>query len=196
MPPPPKSLRERQKQFARVQLLEAAERRFNEKGFAETSIEEILEAAGVSRATLYAYFTGKEGLLFAIAEQTFDDAQRQYEGFATLPEWTLPSIEKWLRDTASERIEFGPRYKSVLVSGRGFLSSPAGLDRTDGLIKAVLTRSTGWAHLDSDEAHVRARMLVVLVEQQFYDLILRDDPLDALDQFVRFTARAVILLLS
>ncbi|MBB2943328.1 AcrR family transcriptional regulator [Actinoplanes lutulentus] len=196
MTPNPKSPRERLKVMTRSQLLDSAEALFGEKGFAQTSIDDILESSGVSRATLYAHFTGKEGLLIGVAERMFDAAQQQYDAFAALPDWSHPSIEGWLRDVATDRIRLAPRYRSVLGAARAFLSSPIGLDRLDGLISTVLGHSAGWSHLEPEEAAVRSRMLVILLEQQLYDLVSRDDPADELDAFVRYTANAAVLLRS
>src|SRR5687767_6004037 len=59
MTTPPLTLRQRQKQQTRELLLETAGALFAEKGYQATSIDDIIQAAGTSRATLYAYFDGK-----------------------------------------------------------------------------------------------------------------------------------------
>lgn len=48
------------------QILKAAEKVFAEKGFQEATIAEIAKLAKISEASIYEYFTTKEGLLFAI----------------------------------------------------------------------------------------------------------------------------------
>jgi len=53
---------------ARPRILAAATRLFLERGYARTSMEAIAGAAGVSKATLYAHFRGKEELFAAIVE--------------------------------------------------------------------------------------------------------------------------------
>lgn len=50
-------------------ILEAARRLFLDRGYAGTSMEAIAAAAGVSKATLYSHFTGKEALFGAIVEE-------------------------------------------------------------------------------------------------------------------------------
>lgn len=50
------------------QILAAAGRSFMEQGYGATSMEAIARLAGVSKATLYAHFTGKEALLAAVME--------------------------------------------------------------------------------------------------------------------------------
>ncbi|MFT8871474.1 MAG: TetR/AcrR family transcriptional regulator [Sporolactobacillus sp.] len=51
------------------QILEAAKSLFIEKGFAETSIDDIRLRAGVSKQTIYSYYDGKAALLFGAINQ-------------------------------------------------------------------------------------------------------------------------------
>jgi AcrR family transcriptional regulator len=53
---------------ARERLLETAIGMFAEKGYAGTSVREIVEQAGVSKPVLYYYFKSKEGLFLAILD--------------------------------------------------------------------------------------------------------------------------------
>jgi AcrR family transcriptional regulator len=57
---------------AREKLLETAIRIFAEKGYAGTSVREIVEQAGVSKPVLYYYFKSKEGLFLAILDMAED----------------------------------------------------------------------------------------------------------------------------
>ena len=53
---------------SRERLLETATELFAEKGYAATSVREIVERAGVSKPVLYYYFKSKEGLFYAILD--------------------------------------------------------------------------------------------------------------------------------
>jgi TetR/AcrR family transcriptional regulator len=53
-------------------ILRAATRAFAEKGFAAVGIREIARAAGLNSATLYHYFSNKEGIYATVLERTFD----------------------------------------------------------------------------------------------------------------------------
>jgi AcrR family transcriptional regulator len=57
----------------RQQILGAARRRFARNGFHQTSMQDILDEAGLSAGALYRYFRSKEEIIAAIA----DDALRQ-----------------------------------------------------------------------------------------------------------------------
>lgn len=60
---------------ARQRLLETATELFAEKGYASTSVREIVDRAGVSKPVLYYYFKSKEGLYYAILEWAADVQQ-------------------------------------------------------------------------------------------------------------------------
>lgn len=53
----------------RERLIIAAVRLFATKGYAATSVREIVEAAGVTKPVLYYYFRNKEGVLHAIMQE-------------------------------------------------------------------------------------------------------------------------------
>ena len=61
--------RERRKQDRPGELLEAALDLFVEKGFAATRVEEVSARAGVSKGTLFLYFTSKEDLFKAVVRE-------------------------------------------------------------------------------------------------------------------------------
>ncbi|WP_223637332.1 TetR/AcrR family transcriptional regulator [Planococcus sp. 4-30] len=52
---------------------------FEEKGFSETSIQDIVEAIGVTKGTFYYYFTSKEQLLMDIHLGYIDDLLERQE---------------------------------------------------------------------------------------------------------------------
>jgi AcrR family transcriptional regulator len=57
------SLRSRKQQFVREAIFDAAIELFAAKGFDETTVEEVAQAAGVSRASFFRYFSSKDDLL-------------------------------------------------------------------------------------------------------------------------------------
>lgn len=66
-------LRIAQERRARVDLiLESAEKLFAEKGYSETSISDIAEAADFSRTSIYQYFSSKEEIYVCILERYTD----------------------------------------------------------------------------------------------------------------------------
>lgn len=67
------SRRERKKQKTKDNILRAARHLFEEKGFENTSIEEITEKADVSRGTFFNHFISKDSLLAGIIEDEVED---------------------------------------------------------------------------------------------------------------------------
>lgn len=61
-----KSRRARERAFRKRLLLEAAEEVFSERGYANTSVEQVALRAGVAVQTLYNLFGNKEGLFSAL----------------------------------------------------------------------------------------------------------------------------------
>jgi AcrR family transcriptional regulator len=60
-----RSLREKQRQERLELILQAAEQVFAEKGYRDTSMDEIAARVGIGTATIYSHFTSKEDLMVA-----------------------------------------------------------------------------------------------------------------------------------
>lgn len=78
------SRRERKKSETRAALLQAARTLFQTKGFDLTSLDEIAEAADVSRGTLFNYFPNKESLLSDIAIEEMQELRRLMLGLSEI----------------------------------------------------------------------------------------------------------------
>jgi AcrR family transcriptional regulator len=67
------SRRERKKEETRSSIIDCAIRLFKEKGFQQTSMEEIAELSDVSKGTLYNYFPDKESILVGYFQNVIAD---------------------------------------------------------------------------------------------------------------------------
>lgn len=63
------------KSARRSQILAAARREFARRGFQATSVNDLLEAAGIARGTFYLHFDGKEAAFRAVLEELLSDIQ-------------------------------------------------------------------------------------------------------------------------
>jgi AcrR family transcriptional regulator len=68
-----KRLRERQAEATRDLLVSIARERFTTQGYAATSIEDIVQRAGVAKGALYHHFSGKDALFRAVYEAILAD---------------------------------------------------------------------------------------------------------------------------
>jgi AcrR family transcriptional regulator len=64
--------REEKKAQTRERLIEAAARVFAEKGFATTSLDEVADAAGLTKGAVYSNFENKEDLMRAVLQAQQD----------------------------------------------------------------------------------------------------------------------------
>jgi TetR/AcrR family fatty acid metabolism transcriptional regulator len=62
----PRSLKEKHRQEREALILQAAEEVLTEKGYYETSIDEIAARVGIAKGTVYLHFPSKEDLVVAI----------------------------------------------------------------------------------------------------------------------------------
>src|SRR5256885_9233530 len=71
--------RQRRSAETRERLFRAALKLFTEKGFAETTVEDITNAADVGKGTFFNYFPSKEHILIAFSEMQLGKLQQAVE---------------------------------------------------------------------------------------------------------------------
>lgn len=57
----------------RLELIDAAERLFNQKGFESTAVSDIVKSIGVAQGTFYYYFKSKDDIFNAIVERFMEE---------------------------------------------------------------------------------------------------------------------------
>lgn len=78
----------------RKEIFNASVHLFLDKGFNETSMREIAEAAGIGKSTLYDYFSSKDDILLSFVE---DELQRLTDGARTIAKQNIGAQEKLRR---------------------------------------------------------------------------------------------------
>ncbi len=116
-------LREKKKKQTRKAILKAAVTLFGDKGFEQTRIEELAQAAGIGKGTIYTYFKTKNEILYAFCEDGLEYI-RQELLMKTDPQ--MPLMEKLMAlfaaefDYVNENREFGRLYiQEVVFPGDG-----------------------------------------------------------------------------
>lgn len=75
----PRSLKEKQRQERQALILQVAEEVLMEKGYYETSIDEIAARVGIAKGTVYLHFPSKEDLFAAIFERDMENIMGRVE---------------------------------------------------------------------------------------------------------------------
>jgi AcrR family transcriptional regulator len=74
-----RQLRTRKKERTRNTIIEEATKLFAEKPYDEVSLEDIAEAAFISRVTLYNYFNNKEDIHYAVGNKVYREENEEME---------------------------------------------------------------------------------------------------------------------
>jgi TetR/AcrR family transcriptional regulator, fatty acid metabolism regulator protein len=96
---PHRSLKERQRQERAALILQAAEEVLAEKGYHDTSMDEIAARVGVAKGTVYLHFPSKEDLVFALFEQELVTSQQMIEQAVATTEPAREKLEHILHHT-------------------------------------------------------------------------------------------------
>jgi len=100
--------REEYAEARREQILEAALKVFSDGGFAETTMDAVALAVGVSKASLYNYFPTKDALLQALVQRfsLLPELSELIEGIRSLPaERAIPTLVGQIWPRLRERRE-------------------------------------------------------------------------------------------
>ena len=103
-------LRERKRQQTRRDLISAAMRLFEGKGYEQTTVAEIAAAAGVSTKTFFNYFASKDEVLFPHLSRRIDAAvavieQRRPDD--QMSEVVVAAMQYMLADALTEEVDGG-----------------------------------------------------------------------------------------
>lgn len=185
---------------SRDSLLRAATRRFAERGFSATSIDDVCRDAGVVKSAVYWHFDSKEGLLAAALEETAtawidgivasvqqtgdprERLSRAMVGMRDLVE-SRPALLRLLQSMLLERTGESEETRAVLL--RVFDRARAAL--TDGIAEVIGVRPPG---LETIAALVLASLDGIFLQHQ-----LRRDPSE-LDRLFGELERAIVYLVS
>ena len=169
----------------RQRILDAGLALFAEHGYERASVRMIAEAADVAQGLLYSHFDGKQGLLYAIFEESMADVRESFAmADAAPPDEKLErlirgSFEVLERNLAFWRLSYGVRMQPAVLEGLG----PA-LHEWTATIRRTLQgylRDAGVPRPD-----VEAAVLFALIDgiSQHYVLAPQRYPLDAVTELV------------
>ena len=113
--------REEKTGLTKSAIIKAAIDVFSEKGFTDSSLDEIITRAGVGKGTVYKYFNNKEHLFVSLFEYIFDEL---FQAIVNDKPKTERSIEDALKSIISTYLDFFQRRnKLFLIILQHFASS-------------------------------------------------------------------------
>jgi TetR/AcrR family transcriptional regulator, cholesterol catabolism regulator len=93
------------------EIIDAAAEIFHRKGYSETSVQDIAEAVGILKGSLYYYIDSKEDLLFQMLLEVHEDAKVIVEETGALD---VPALEK-LRIYVQRHVEYNAQNLSKIA---------------------------------------------------------------------------------
>ncbi len=125
---------------SRDTIEEAAAELFLEQSYAGTTIEEITQRAGVSRATFFNYFGSKSDLLWIDADHAIERLEQGLEGGAPL----LEAVASVAAEVGPERVPLAVTQSDVMGTREELVASGlARVARVTALIRTALAEGAG-----------------------------------------------------
>lgn len=170
IPPPhdPSNKRERRKEARPGELLQAALELFVEKGYAATRAEEVATRAGVSKGTLFLYFSSKEDLFKAVIQSNLSKHlmawNQEFDGFeGSSADMLAYGLTAWWQQIGSTLA--GGITKLVMSEARNFPEIAAFYDQEvvkpgQHLIMRILQRGIDRGEFRPMDLHLTCMSLV------------------------------------
>ncbi|HXW62212.1 MAG TPA: TetR family transcriptional regulator [Candidatus Acidoferrales bacterium] len=111
---PPTGRRERRRAEMRDRLYHAALKLFAERGFLETTVEDITEAADVGKGTFFNYFPTKEHVLATLGAERLAVIERAHDRAQTEP--VLPALRELAIELAGHSSESAALLRAIYAA--------------------------------------------------------------------------------
>jgi AcrR family transcriptional regulator len=149
----------------RRQLLEVALETFAAKGFHETSMNEVAEAAGVTKPVLYQHFASKKALYHELVDEMGAQLERTIFEAAAAAEGPRQQVEAGFRAYFRWAIGQGAAFR-VLFSDRNRADADLAdaVERVESLVADRVASLIAIEGLSDDERHVLAFGIVGIAE--------------------------------
>lgn len=156
------SRRERKKQETRQALLEAALALFREKGYDETTVEEITERSDVSKGTFFNYFDSKQALLGELVAWQMTRLQGAVEVAHGAPQSPLARIELLMTLLREQTISDWRLFQRAYASRLGRPSPHQGRHRLFALVSDLVREAQASDEIRDDvEAELVSDLIFV-----------------------------------
>jgi AcrR family transcriptional regulator len=173
------SLRDEQKRLTRRRLIEGALAAFEQKGYASTTIDDIVAEANASRATFYLHFKSKADVVLVMTETLGRRWRELYLELTSGGRLSRKALYEWLdgvvENYRTNRVSLEAIDQAVAIEPAVAEVDLATRQESIAVMAESIER---WYGGDSEDARVRAALLLVQMDR-FFDLwIIRGVPFD------------------
>ena len=135
---------------ARKRIIDATLRMVDGRGAAQTTLSDVADALGITRRTVYRYFSGTEELFTAVAEVALESFMTQVEGMTADLDVTDQLVE--VVAYIIERLPHEPQLTLLLANDRSntfsrTMLTPSAIARCRGILQGT---HIDWATLGYD----------------------------------------------
>jgi AcrR family transcriptional regulator len=160
--------RERRTAETREKLFRAALDSFAKKGFAETTVEDITEAADVGKGTFFNYFPSKDHILLAFGEMQLAKLEAAVAEFRQSGE----PIAEFLRSLGVRMTQEPVRNPGVIRTLlQAYLSTTAVREEMTGLQKRIQGLHTELIRIGQERGEIRSDLPAVEISNVFRQTI-------------------------
>jgi AcrR family transcriptional regulator len=173
------SLRDEQKRLTRRRLIEGALASFQRKGYAATTIDDIVAEANASRATFYLHFKSKADVVLVMSQTL---GRRWRELYLELTSGGRPSREQlyaWL-DSMAKSYKTNRARVNAIQQAAAIEPEVADVHLANNResIAVMADSIQRWSGGDEEDARVRAALLIAQADRFFYLWVIRGIPFD------------------
>ena len=132
----------------KARLMEATETVFSRRGYAQATLDEIIELADTGKGTLYKYFGNKDNLFYTLVSLKHKELMEKMQPFATNTELDIESrligiVSVWIRFLWDHTVLWQVLIFELTGTNRGYLAVQ---DAENGMRLA-----TQWGSLPAEE---------------------------------------------
>lgn len=165
------SRRERKKIETKANILHVAKRLFEEKGYEHVFIEDITEKSDISKGTFFNYFTNKEGLLLAVAQEEVEDilqlAEEEFREGQSCRDRIQQVLDRLIEDSIPYMQLTGRMvFTTIINSGDGY--SP--FHKIDELLQSLIVEGQKQGEF---RENISEQSIVAAMLGAYYSLIFR-----------------------
>jgi AcrR family transcriptional regulator len=164
------TLRDEQKRLTRRRLIEGALAAFERKGYAATTIDDIVAEANASRATFYLHFKSKSDVVLVMAQTLGTRWRELYRDLTSGERLSRKELYDWL-DAMAGHYQTNRATVAALDQAAAVEPEVASvrLDNQQESMAVVAESIRRWYGSDEEDARIRAALLLAQMDR-FFDL--------------------------